>query len=250
VTVLDRFTRPLTRAALGSLRRKGGQWQATVATTGGPIWSLRANRGKRGRTHGEALGGAIAKALRRTDFMSRQNTGEPLSYVADAVSTTFHDFPGISPENWRVSRRVRPRRRCHDLLPGDHRAQRLRGTGGVAGGPGSRPTPDGVVRRRVGARPRCSAFVATGSATVDARIVAAHTPGTGSPPSTPYSVVLDIRPSDGHRVLMQAAPGSVTSNADCRSIAGRVYLDVNIKDEQFDAPTARKAATNLRRHVV
>jgi len=65
-----------------------------------------------------------------------------------------------------------------------------------------------------GAKDRCSAFIAVGDYTTDGKIVCAHnsfdTYITGQ-----YScVMLNIRPSNGHRILMQSFPGGIHSGTD------------------------------------
>ncbi len=60
----------------------------------------------------------------------------------------------------------------------------------------------------------CSAFIATGSYTKGKKIVMAHNSWDDFYTGQYFNVVLDIRPEQGHRILMQAAPGFIDSGTD------------------------------------
>jgi uncharacterized protein CbrC (UPF0167 family) len=60
----------------------------------------------------------------------------------------------------------------------------------------------------------CSAFIATGSATTDGRIVIGHQSFTEFWNGQFMNVILDITPTDGHRIVMQTSPGWVASMTD------------------------------------
>jgi hypothetical protein len=60
----------------------------------------------------------------------------------------------------------------------------------------------------------CSAFIATGSATVDGRIVIGHESFTEFWNGQFMNVILDITPTDGHRIVMQTSPGWIASMTD------------------------------------
>lgn len=61
---------------------------------------------------------------------------------------------------------------------------------------------------------RCSAFVATGSYTKDHRPVIAHNAWTGYMEGQRWSIVFDIRPARGRRILMDGYPGLIHSGDD------------------------------------
>jgi len=63
---------------------------------------------------------------------------------------------------------------------------------------------------------RCSAFIATGSATVDGGIVMAHNSFAPFDIGQFLNLVLDIKPppEKGYRIMMQSAPGFIHSEAD------------------------------------
>lgn len=61
---------------------------------------------------------------------------------------------------------------------------------------------------------RCCAFIATGSATKDGKILMAHNTHSDYKTGALLCVAQDTRPSDGNRFIMQTAPGLVCSSAD------------------------------------
>ncbi|MCU1274829.1 MAG: hypothetical protein JWO48_2260 [Bryobacterales bacterium] len=60
----------------------------------------------------------------------------------------------------------------------------------------------------------CSAFVATGSYTKDGRVVIGHNAWTGYLDGERWTMVFDIAPSSGHRILMDGFPGLIHSADD------------------------------------
>ena len=60
----------------------------------------------------------------------------------------------------------------------------------------------------------CSAFIATGSMTKDGKIVLAHNSWVGYLIGERWTVIFDIVPTHGNRILMDGFPGIITSNDD------------------------------------
>jgi hypothetical protein len=60
----------------------------------------------------------------------------------------------------------------------------------------------------------CSAFVATGSYTKDGKIVIAHNNWTGYLDGQRWTIIFDIVPAKGHRMLMDGLPGFIHSADD------------------------------------
>ena len=82
----------------------------------------------------------------------------------------------------------------------------------------------------------CSSFVATGTWTADGGIVAAHTTWQRFANGDAYNVVLDVRPSRGHRMLMQSVPGYVHSSTDFwQTGAGLVITETSLNVAGFDS---------------
>ena len=60
----------------------------------------------------------------------------------------------------------------------------------------------------------CSAFIATGSYTKDGKIVIAHNNWTSYAEGSRWTIMFDIQPAHGHRILQDGVPGMITSNDD------------------------------------
>ena len=61
---------------------------------------------------------------------------------------------------------------------------------------------------------RCSAFVATGSATSDGRVVMAHNNWSSYMDGARWTIVFDVAPTSGRRILMDGLPGLISSGDD------------------------------------
>lgn len=61
---------------------------------------------------------------------------------------------------------------------------------------------------------KCSAFIATGSATKDGKIVIAHSNWSNYAEGERWTVVFDIVPAGGQHILMDGTPGVITSQDD------------------------------------
>ncbi len=61
---------------------------------------------------------------------------------------------------------------------------------------------------------KCSAFIATGSATRDGRIVIAHSNWSSYAEGERWTVVFDVVPARGYHFLMDGSPGMITSEDD------------------------------------
>lgn len=64
------------------------------------------------------------------------------------------------------------------------------------------------------AKSHCSAFIATGSATVDGKIVIGHQSFTEFWNGQYFNLILDITPDEGNRMVMQTSPGWNASMTD------------------------------------
>ena len=61
---------------------------------------------------------------------------------------------------------------------------------------------------------RCSAFIATGSYTKGGKIVIAHNNWSSYAEGERWTVIFDMQPTKGHHILMEGAPGIITSQDD------------------------------------
>ena len=60
----------------------------------------------------------------------------------------------------------------------------------------------------------CSSFIATGSYTKDGKIVIAHNNWSSYADGERWTIVFDIAPAKGHRIIMDGLPGVITSEDD------------------------------------
>ena len=82
----------------------------------------------------------------------------------------------------------------------------------------------------------CSAFAATGPATADGQVVIGHITMWNLFHAYHYNVWLDIKPSHGHRVLMQTYPGGIMSGLDYyMNDRGIVVCETTLAQTKFDA---------------
>jgi hypothetical protein len=122
--------------------------------------------------------------------------------------------------------------------------------------------PAGRARETSGrnAKSHCSAFIATGSATSDGKLVIGHQSFTEFWNGQYFNLILDITPDDGYRMVMQTSPGWSASMTDFWiTSAGLVAVETTIVGFQDFDPTkipeyvrARKAcqyASNIEQWV-
>lgn len=95
----------------------------------------------------------------------------------------------------------------------------------------------------------CSAFVATGPATADGKIVIGHITMSSIWYVRHYNVWLDIQPDKGHRVVFQGFPGAIQSGLDYYiNDAGMVVSETTIKQTRFN-PEGKSLASRIRQAV-
>jgi hypothetical protein len=100
-------------------------------------------------------------------------------------------------------------------------------------------------KRDVPIHDRCSAFLATGPATRDGKMVVGHVTWWPLTLAEQTNVMLDIKPANGHRLLMQSYPGGIESGTDWyQNDAGLVLTETTIRQTPFNAqgtPVAYRA---------
>jgi hypothetical protein len=93
-------------------------------------------------------------------------------------------------------------------------------TAPASSAPSSAPAPSAPTAASGGsqgmskAKSHCSAFIATGSATADGRIVIGHESFTEFWNGQYMNVIMDITPAEGHRMVYQTSPGWISSMTD------------------------------------
>jgi hypothetical protein len=106
------------------------------------------------------------------------------------------------------------------------------------------------------APPYCSAFIATGSATNDGKIIMGHNAWVDYIIGQRWNIILDIVPEHGHRILMDAWPGFIHSGDDFAinsagllitetTIVGFMNFDENGVPEFVRARKAEQYAASL-----
>ena len=96
---------------------------------------------------------------------------------------------------------------------------------------------------------RCSAFVATGAATADGKIVAGHVTMSDIANVRFFNVWLDLKPSVGHRMVFQTFPGGIQSGLDYYiNDAGLIISETTIEQTKFN-PQGEMLASRIRRAV-
>jgi hypothetical protein len=110
--------------------------------------------------------------------------------------------------------------------------------------------PDlGAMNEHAPAPGRCSAFIANGPATRDGKIVIGHITMWELYPGTYFNVWLDVKPTKGHRVLLQGFPGGIQSSLDYyMNDAGMLVAETTLDQTSFKAEGATEAS-RIRRAV-
>ena len=81
----------------------------------------------------------------------------------------------------------------------------------------------------------CSAFAATGPATRDGKMVIGHVTWWPLTLAEQTNVWIDVKPENGHRVLMQSYPGGIESGTDWyQNDAGIVLTETTIRQTPFN----------------
>jgi hypothetical protein len=81
----------------------------------------------------------------------------------------------------------------------------------------------------------CSAFAATGPATRDGKMVIGHVTWWPLTLAEQTNVMLDIKPANGHRLIMQSYPGGIESGTDWyQNDVGMVLTETTIRQSPFD----------------
>lgn len=95
----------------------------------------------------------------------------------------------------------------------------------------------------------CSAFIATGPATADGKIVFGHITMFGLHFGPYVNVWIDCKPTKGRRFVMQGFPGAVWSSQDYyQNDAGILLCETTINQTPFD-PTGEPLTTRARKAI-
>jgi len=104
-----------------------------------------------------------------------------------------------------------------------------------------------AARPRRAATDHCSAFAAVGPATADGSVVFGHITMWNLAAARHFNVWLDVKPAQGHRVVMQTYPGGIQSGLDYYvNDAGLIVAETTIAQTKFD-PEGVPLASRIRR---
>ena len=83
---------------------------------------------------------------------------------------------------------------------------------------------------------RCSAFAATGKATRDGKMIVGHVTWWSLTLAEQTNILLDVKPTQGHRVIMQSYPAGIQSGTDYyQNDAGVILTETTIRQSPFNA---------------
>ncbi|MGA2742651.1 MAG: hypothetical protein ABSG65_35085, partial [Bryobacteraceae bacterium] len=95
--------------------------------------------------------------------------------------------------------------------------------------------PSYAGHNRESAMDHCSAFAATGPATRDGKMVIGHVTWWPLTLAEQTNVMLDIKPANGHRLIMQSYPGGIESGTDWyQNDAAMVLTETTIRQSPFN----------------
>ncbi|MBL4932789.1 C45 family autoproteolytic acyltransferase/hydolase [Clostridium paridis] len=167
---------------------------------------------KRGLQHGFLLANEIEEIIDNLKFLTYWNTGKEWSFFVDQAEKQFthkvdeeflDEIKGIADGARKVGVKVT----WQEILTWN-------GYGELIGFWWSNNS-DGEVKSNIGRNNGgCSAFIATGTATKDGKILLAHNTWESYETGQYLNVIMDVLPEYGNRFLMQTAPGYIDSFSD------------------------------------
>ena len=162
----------------------------------------------RGFQHGYLLAKEIAECLRVEKHMTWWDTGKEWPYFVEQTLKMF--APKIDPEFREEMEGIAAgaRKAGVDVSYGD--IVLLNASSEIMGYWYPSSQKDDAQPKKTGG---CSAFIATGKATADGRIVMAHNTWSFFVPAD-SNVVIDLLPEKGSRILMQGFPAAIHSDTD------------------------------------
>ena len=167
-----------------------------------------------GYQHGYMLREAIEDNLKVYRLENEHELGKPWSYFRDAAQTVL--WPRVEPEYRAELKGIADGMQAAgshadlwDVVALNGNLELSQYYLPMMEARAGRPVPVKAV-----APGKCSAFIATGKATRDGKIVVAHSNWSTYAEGERWTVVFDIVPKHGHRMLMDGTPGIITSQDD------------------------------------
>ena len=116
--------------------------------------------------------------------------------------------------------------------------------------PQAKPAETGAHKKRAPRPQRCSAFAATGPATKDGKIVFGQITMFDLYPANFYNIWIDLKPTKGHRFVMQSSPGGIHSGMDYSiSDAGILMTETTLSEQSGFDPRGSPLASRIRKAI-
>lgn len=198
-----------------------------------------------GYAHGYLLADKIADALQVFKIEDQHSTGHDWAFFRNAAKTIL--WPHMDPEYQQEISAIAQGARAQGVHVDVWDIVALNGTMELSEYyvpwlNKQQPRKDAP---KVDAPGNCSAFIATGSYTKDGRIVIAHNNWSSYAEGARWTMIFDIQPEKGHRILMDGVPGMITSNDDFGiNDAGIMLSETTIS--QFEGWNSHGSPTFMR----
>jgi hypothetical protein len=204
LTALALIAAPADPRLKGALRREQGGW--IQLRLEGPPATL-------GFQHGFLLAPEIDDALRMLPTFLKGSTGKDWPFFREAVARLF--WPKLGPEYQAeiegIAKGLRARGYHYDALDLVVLNGWLELSWYYLPSLEEQARPGSANNKAPG---NCSAFIATGSATRDGKIVMGHNSWVDYPIGSRWRIAFDLHPAQGHRITMDGFPGSIQSGDD------------------------------------
>lgn len=193
------------------IRRAGEGWR--FETQGWTYLHIQGEAAERGFQHGRLMARELGEILRTLRHVIFFDTGKPWEFFAEAAESLFahHLDEELAEEIRGIAEGARQEGAAiswQDVLAWNGFEELLGSWWPLATG------ELGYEKGAQHTKSRCSAFLAHDRATAGGKIVMAHNSWDEFATGQFQNLILDLAPSRGHRILMQAAPGYVVSLAD------------------------------------
>ena len=174
--------------------------------------SIKGNPRERGYAHGYLIANDFIKIQKMLHFFIYQSHGIKWDYFIEKINEDFYemtknDFPELFEEMLGITEGLNAnhcKTSIHEIIAWNFYYSISYWF----------DNPEHSKGHEGGAKDRCSAFIAVGDWTEDGKIVCAHNSFCDYIDGQYSYVVLDIQPTNGHRIIMQTSPGWIWSGSD------------------------------------
>ena len=207
-----RAAQPQTHAAAHKDARLAGSY--TFQRGGWTYVHLQGSPSQIGFQHGYILGPQIADALNVFKVEDVHDTKRDWQFYRDAAKSMF--WPHIDAEYRAELQGIADGAQARGVKVDVWDIVALNGTMELAEYyvPWLDKKTHALNAPTIQAPEHCSAFIATGTYTKDGKIVIAHNNWSSYAEGSRWTMMFDIQPAHGHRILQDGVPGMITSNDD------------------------------------